>query len=544
MWGLLYLLTMAAVLASVVADTGGRFAYSLDDAYIHLAVAENLVEHGIWGVTPYHFSWSSSSLLWTLLLAILYVPFQSVFVWVPLGVNILIGFALLYIADRREVFFRLSAESSSSFVRHLMPGMIVLLGPLPLLTVNGMEHLLHALLTLVFLREVVLRGVDSDRSAEGTRQTIVLAMWAMVLGAVRYEAILLLFAVCAWWLLRGQWRRAVMVGIAAWIPAATGGWIAVFHGWEFFPYSVLLKTTPMQMQDQGAGIALVKTILRNGFFVFLPVIAALAAAARLRTNVPASRTPTGPLSQLRAWMHSYDKSAILLLLYTFAVLLHLVVARTGWQGRYEAWFVLTGIILLPLAGAGAWRQLRVWTKRSAWGKLLLVYVSLNLIGFAGHRLYHWNLLVAGPLSIHDQQVQMGRFLGEYYNKATVLANDIGAINVYSDIRCIDFIGLGTKEAGAGYLHEGVGKRDMIERLERLYQPDIAVLYASWLGGPPPSHWTLCGRWVNPRNMVGGDETVSFFAFTPGGAERLRHALEAFRSQLPETVRSEVCANSP
>ncbi|MGH9386953.1 MAG: hypothetical protein ACRD2N_22015 [Vicinamibacterales bacterium] len=43
--------------------TNGRLSYSLDDAYIHLAIAKNLARHGLWGCTPFHFSSSSSSLL-------------------------------------------------------------------------------------------------------------------------------------------------------------------------------------------------------------------------------------------------------------------------------------------------------------------------------------------------------------------------------------------------------------------------------------------------------------------------------------------------
>ena len=44
--------------------------YALDDAYIHMAVARSLARHGVWGVTPYAFTSSTSSLAWPLLLAL------------------------------------------------------------------------------------------------------------------------------------------------------------------------------------------------------------------------------------------------------------------------------------------------------------------------------------------------------------------------------------------------------------------------------------------------------------------------------------------
>src|SRR4030042_4674796 len=53
----------------ILGQTGGRFIYNLDDAYIHLAIAKHIVRDGIYGVTPFEFSSSSSSILWPLLLA-------------------------------------------------------------------------------------------------------------------------------------------------------------------------------------------------------------------------------------------------------------------------------------------------------------------------------------------------------------------------------------------------------------------------------------------------------------------------------------------
>ena len=69
LWG-----AVAAILYLSLGQNDGKFIYAFDDAYIHLAIARNLGQHGVWGVTQYGFTSSVWSLLWPLLLSVAVGP--------------------------------------------------------------------------------------------------------------------------------------------------------------------------------------------------------------------------------------------------------------------------------------------------------------------------------------------------------------------------------------------------------------------------------------------------------------------------------------
>lgn len=118
-----------------------HFVYPLDDTYIHMAIAKNFALHGVWGVTRFGFTSSSSSVLFDLLIAGIYL-FTGPRVWASLAIS-LTGWALavatansMLPVDRR---LRLCALIA-----------LVLFTPLFCTAATGMEHTLHILLTLAF----------------------------------------------------------------------------------------------------------------------------------------------------------------------------------------------------------------------------------------------------------------------------------------------------------------------------------------------------------------------------------------------------------
>src|SRR3990172_7216000 len=92
----LLLVIVTVQLTLSIRKNQGHFVYALDDPYIHMAIARNFARHGVWGVTRYEFSSSTSSLIWTLLLAAAYFFTSSEYV--PLIFNIACAIVLLAVA--------------------------------------------------------------------------------------------------------------------------------------------------------------------------------------------------------------------------------------------------------------------------------------------------------------------------------------------------------------------------------------------------------------------------------------------------------------
>jgi hypothetical protein len=70
----------------------------------------------------------------------------------------------------------------------------------------------------------------------------------------------------------------------------------------------------------------------------------------------------------------------------------------------------------------------------------MILPGINERMFNSHR-----LIVQASKNVYDMQIQMSRFLHAYYNEANVIANDIGAITYFTDIKLKDTQGLGSND---------------------------------------------------------------------------------------------------
>ncbi|MCZ7546473.1 MAG: hypothetical protein M5R40_24405 [Anaerolineae bacterium] len=153
---LLALIAVIVVLLSIaLSRTQGHLVYALDDAYIHMAIAKNLSQHGVWGVTRYAFSSSSSSILWTLSLAVVYALF-GVNEVAPLIFNVIAAVLIAALVNR--VLSREGRNATYVVVAWLA---VMFLTPVAPLVLAGMEHVAQILIDIAFVY-VAARALADD----------------------------------------------------------------------------------------------------------------------------------------------------------------------------------------------------------------------------------------------------------------------------------------------------------------------------------------------------------------------------------------------
>jgi hypothetical protein len=498
-WGaaLVYLTVTGLLVIGTLPQTGGQLVYPLDDTYIHMAMAKNLVQHGVWGVTEYGFTSSTSSPLWTGLLALAYL-LTGVHSATPLILNLFLGLALVFSLD---VQVRNSFPSGGARL-----GLLLFLSfaiPLPTLTFLGMEHVLHILLSVWFL------ALAAESLAS---QTSPRALWllAFLLPIARYESLFLIGIASVLFALRGRWGMAISLLAAAGLSVTGYGLWSVANSWYFLPNSVLVKANTFVFSQD----ALSSTFY---FLAFNLSSAPVLLALMLVIGLVALSLPRGLWDERRVWAFIVLPTA----------LAQILLARTGWLYRYEAYLIALGLltVLRGLAGRVNLESLRrADASRST--RLAVALTAALLLFLLGQRsVLAFRDTAQTAVGISRQQIQMARFIQRYYPQATVAINDIGAIAFETDAHIVDLVGLATMDAARARL-DGSMSTQTIRTLSRGAR--IAIVYENWytmFGGLPPE-WIKAGEWNFGKSAMLGSK-VSFFAVDPSEAERLRAALTEY-----------------
>lgn len=526
----LALVVLAVITWKSLAGTGGRITYVLDDAYIHMAVAKNLVEHGVWGVTSHGFTSVSSSILWVLLIAAadLILGIRDL---IPLGLNLVASVLAIVLLDRAV---RRTFDSTAPQVVLVL--ILFVLSGIPALVFTGLEHVAHIAASLLLLdRAVALLGDGPNRR----RDPWLLLVAAAVVTSLRYEGIFLVVVVAGLLAIRRRWIVASASVGSALFPVTLLGLVARAHGWHFLPNSILLKSNKPALQLGSVLDWLLTSSYRH--IIDTPILSFLllfGLAAFLFHIGRSSFWERGPLQ---------------LAIVVPTAFLHMQFSSLSWFMRYETYLITLCLVALLPAGAAAYRYWcrpgphSVLRSMSTRGPALALLALFPLLPLANRALLSSLSIPAAARNIFEQQVQMGLFCHRFYPGAAVAANDIGAICYFADIRCLDIWGLASLDvcdAKLESLHQPQAGLDLVHLDRWMRQSDVQVLIAyekvlQELGDPSSGFpWVRVGSWKIANNVVCAEDRVDFYAPDTLRAATLRRNLVEFQAELPPTVTQE------
>ncbi len=497
---LIFTFVFLGLLVKSLQMNDGKLIYALDDAYIHMAVAKNTVRYGVFGATRYSFSTPTSSPLWTLSIIGLFYLF-GVRDFIPLILNYLLGLILLL-----YFFSRVSRYINATYA-FLYSLLFALLLPLFPLIFSGMEHLLHVLLILmVFERFYIFLEEEKNRDFR------ILLFLLFLATTVRLETIFLAGAIFFVLLIRRKFFKAFLPLIFSGLGIVVPGIFFLLNSWPLLPASVLAKG------DSRLWIILKNSGLWDAFLFF---INALRVKNFKYFEVMMLLVALGILI-------SFVKKRNLFVLYSayfLTFLAHSTFAQFGWFFRYEAYLVAMGLFLAVVVLP----QLKLNLEKRFFPIFSIVAIMFLLfIAFVERIASNYDVPLATH-NIYTQQYQMAQFIKIFYQGQAIIANDIGAINYYADIKCIDSMGLSNLTVQKMWRRL---KNTLLDNLSKMYPVQIAVVYEAIFKDMIPPYWKKAGEWEIRGNIVCGSDRVSFFTVRD---ETLSEKLRIYSTFLPDVI---------
>lgn len=521
-------LPVAAIEWHVLRHTNGTFMYPLDDTFIHMALARNLAFHGVWGMNPFAFASASSSVLYTLLLAMLFKLF-SVHVLIPFVINAIVAIGILVIVRRW-----LEAAGVSGAGQLVVLLGLIFLTPLPILVICGMEHTLQSLFCFLFIYGFS-GWLEKAQKTGSWKMPWPLFVYGVLVTSIRYEGLFVIGVACLILWYHRKLGLAIRLGTISVLPLVVFGAYSVAKGSYFLPNSVLLKSAGAPLNLSGM-LHYANSLLVDKLTVVktdsLPVGSSRPGISLLATQ---RLLIILPLSFVLFWKYIRQRVAYgyILGILLAVTLIHLCFAATGWLYRYEAYLIFCSTVIIGLL---LWQYGReVWLERGPvlrWMMAVVVFAAAFPLVLRSAAAF--TRTGDACVNIYEQQYQMGRFLHTYYDTDVNAVNDIGAVSFLTHGANIDLWGLGNIQV-ARSRKSGRWNPGFLDSLCRAQGARTAVLYEKWFNDSMRDRWTKVATWRIPNNVICGDDSVSFFAIRSTDAPALKGNLQAFEKQLPAGV---------
>lgn len=480
------------------------YTYPLDDAYIHLSISKNIAEYGIWGITKYEFSNTSSSPLFTIVIALLIKVFGD-------HSDISLYFNLFL--TNFFIFFLYRSFRKSPFQLAFVFFMFFIAVLLKIQVITGMEHVLHIFVicaSWIFFH----KWYSSDFSNHQYKLFFYGTLPFICLS--RYESMFFVAAVILFLLISKQFKTTFFTLVLGFLPVIFFGLYSISNGSYFFPNSLLLKGEHSFSLAKISEIVLnAKTVLFSNLYLPFLVLILLLLFNNFRYEGIRKTILT-------------VKGNLVYVVVLATVVLHLMFAKTGWFYRYDAYL----FALLSITVALAWDKIELKKLNLSVTIVSLFLFLVNLDAFKKRFERAEYEIPVAMKNIHDQQIQVAAFLHDYYDDAKVKANDIGAISYKSEIHLLDLFGLGSKDI----LDIKTKNIQSFDAYVDRQKYDVMVIYDSWFENNKFIDRKKVAELTIKNNIICGDETVSFFIPKNADPQYIIKSLTEFKNtKLPKDV---------
>lgn len=463
----IFLVAVFTIIALILSVNDGIFIYTLDDPYIHLAVAENILNGG-YGVNPNEYSAPSSSIIWPYLLALIHllsfkmIPLDVI----PLFINIASSVATLWFICS---FSKRNFEKHYVLVSSLLCIFFIVGVNLLGLLFLGMEHSLQ-ILTLVAIAFYLTES----------RKDYPYVFYAFLVLAplVRYENMAITFSVFAFLALSNNRMKALYAFTVSIILIAAFSIYLNYLGLGLLPTSILIKSGAMA--DSFASLLFSK-ISGNftGSFTFT-ILYMLALFAFIRFKGTPNR--------------------LLIVSLLASMTLHLVFGRTGWFFRYEMYIIAYSALILVFVFKD---DIKMFLSKYPLYSTVFFVIGASFINFGV--IYSTVMSPFGSNNIYRQQHLLGE-IAKSFNKP-VAVNDLGLVSFNNNNYVLDLYGLASKKAMIARIDSDA---ETFHNLAVEHDVGLVMIYDEWFK-KLPKEWKKVAILVEDRRCVVPIlKTVSFY----------------------------------
>ena len=495
-----------------------HYTYLIDDAYIHLAIAKNFAEYGVWGMTKYQFSSSSSSPFFTVIISFLIIIFGNNDL-IPLILNLFLSFFCIYFLNK---YYSNYFQSSKKVIAASL--ITVFFSILYLQVLMGMEHVLQISLFIIniyYFQRWIAQDFKCKKCEFWFYGTL------LFMGLVRFESMFYFVGLAVVFSLLKKAEKAILVLLFGFIPIAIFCFFNYQASGYFFPYSVVVKGSTLNFS--GDYLLQISYFLKNkvllntsfyklGFFP-LTMVALILFGNRKKYN-----------------FHEIIQDNFLLIAFSITIIFHTLFASLRGFFRYESYLMVAfAMCLIPkITGFFNKNFINEFKKDKLIAFCILANLFLMVYKVAFANDFLWN----GGKNIYEQQIQTAKFLKKYDTNAKVVANDIGAICYFTDIHLFDIAGLGSKEMinfNKGTMSfNDVAEKTLINYTEK-NKYDLAIVYEEWLNHKIPKTWKkVAVLRIKNKTTVALDH-VCIYSINASKEEMLRNEIKNFHWNKNVTV---------